>query len=98
MSLGENTKCDLSAGIAKLDIEILTKQVEIHFYKLVNDIRQKMSDIQYETLSVEKRKENVFKMTVSGADTLINLSKNLAETAELLHTLQEKTDRKIEIV
>jgi len=98
MSLGENTKCDLSAGIAKLDIEILTKQVEIHFYKLVNDIRQKMSDIQYETLSVEKRKENVFKMTVSGADTLINLSKNLAETAELLHTLQEKTERKIEIV
>jgi len=26
------------------------------------------------------------------------LSKNLAETAELLHTLQEKTDREIEIV
>ena len=92
------TKCDLSAGIAKLDIEILTKQVEIHFYKLVNDIRQKMSDIQYETLSVEKRKENVFKMTASGANDIINLSKNLAETAELLHTLQEKTERKIEIV
>ena len=96
--LGKNTKCDLSAGLAKLDIDILTKQVEIHFYSLVGDIRRKASEIHPNTLNIEDRKRNVSSMSSSGADDFIRLSKNLAETTELLHTLYETTDREVEVV
>ena len=98
MSLGKNTKCDLSAGTAKLDIEKLTKQVEIHFYSIIDKIRQKASDIQYDTLKIEDRKNNVSSMSSTGADEFIQLSSNLAETTELLHTLYNSKEREISIV
>jgi len=96
--LGTHTKCDLSAGKAKIDLEMLTKQVEIHFYTLINTIRQKTSDIQYNTLKEEDRRKSVSSMSSTGADEIIKLSKQLAETTELLHTLQETENRQIEIV
>ena len=98
MSLGKHTKCDLSFGIAKLDIEILTKQVEIHFYNLVKKMQQTVSNIQNNSLTAEDRKKIVSEISCFGSDNLKNMAEDLAETAELLHTLQEKTDRKIEIV
>ena len=97
MSLGKNTKCDLSAGTAILDIEKLTKQVELHFYSIIDKIRQKASDIQYDTLKVEDRKNSVSSMSSTGADNFIRLSKDLAETTELLNTLYNTKDRKISI-
>ena len=97
MSLGKHTKCDLSAGIAKIDLEKLTKQIMIHFYSMVNDIRQKTSDLQ-NNLTEEDRKKSVSSMSSTGADNLISLAKNLGETTELLHTLYEVSGREIEIV
>ena len=96
MSLGDNTKCDLSAGIAKIDLEKLTNQVEIHFYGIVSKIRQKADAIQY--ADKEDRKDNISSMSSTGAKDFINMAKNLAETTELLHTLYEMSDREIEIV
>ena len=98
MSLGKNTKCDLSAGTAKLDIEKLTKQVEIHFYSIIDKIRQKASDIQYNTLKIEDRKDNVSSMSSNGADNFIQLAQNLAETTELLHTLYNSEEREITVI
>ena len=96
MSLGDNTKCDLSAGIAKIDIEKLTKQIELHFYSIVNKIRKKADIIQY--ANIQDRRVNVASMSSTGAKDFIQLSKNLAETTELLHTLYESSERTIEIV
>lgn len=96
--IGKHTNCDLSADLAKIDLEKLTKQVEIHFYSLIGSIRQKTSEIQYKTLKKEDRIESVSSMSSTGSDELIKLSKNLAETAELLHTLQETEGRQIEII
>ena len=97
MSLGTYTKCDLSAGIAKIDLEKLTKQVENHFYSLIEKIRQKASDIKYDTLRIESRKSNVSSMSSTGAEEFIRLSKSVAETTELLHTLYNAEDRKLSI-
>jgi len=96
--LGKHTKCDLSAGVAKLDIEKLTNQVELHFYSLLNNMRKKVSAVQYDTAERDSRKSALSDMSSTGADNLIALAKNIAETTELLHTLQETTNRKIEIV
>ena len=96
MSLGNFTKCDLSADKAKIDLDKLIKQIEIHFYSLVNQIRQKADKIQY--AEIEDRRENVSSMSSTGSNDFILLTKNLAETTELLHTLYESSERKIEIV
>ena len=96
--LGKHTKCDLSAGVAKLDIEKLTNQIEIHFYSLLDTMRKKVSAVQYDIAEKDSRKSALSDMSSTGADNLIVLAKNIAETTELLHTLQEATSRKIEIV
>ena len=98
MSLGKHTKCDLSAGVAKLDLEKLTNQVEIHFYSLMNNMRAKVSAVQYDTVTIDNRKHALSSMSSTGADEVMSLAKNIAETSELLHTLFEVTNRKIEIV
>lgn len=98
MSLGKHTKCDLSAGVAKLDLEKLTKQVELHFYSLMNRMREKVSAVQYDTVEINNRKHALSSMSSIGADEVMALAKNIAETSELLHTLFEATNRKIEIV
>ena len=98
MSLGKHTKCDLSAGIAKLDLEKLTEQVQIHFYSLVNKMREKMVDVQYDTVKIDNRKHALSSMSSTGADNVMALAKNIVETSELLHTLFETTCREIIIV
>ena len=98
MSLGTYTKCNLSADIAVIDLTILTKQVELRFYSLVNEIKTTTEKILHDTLKTDNRKENVFSMSVTGSNKLIELTKNLAETTELLHTLQETEEREIEII
>ena len=96
--MGKHTKCDLSAGVAKLDLEKLTNQVEIHFYSLMNNMRAKVSAVQYDTVTIDNRKHALSSMSSTGADEVMSLAKNIAETSELLHTLFEVTNRKIEIV
>ena len=98
MSLGKYTKCDLSAASAKLDVEKLTKQTEIHFYSLMEKIRVKSTDIKNDSLTIDDRMSNVSSMSSTGADDFIRLSQSIAETTELLHTLYHTTDRKITIV
>jgi len=93
--LGKKTNCDLSAGIAKLDLEKLTKQVEIHFYSLMEKIRRKSSSIINDSLKIEDRKDSLSSMSATGADEFTRLSESLAETTELLHTLYNTTDREI---
>ena len=97
MSLGENTQCDLSGGLAKIDLPMLTKQMEIHFYGLMDKMRKKVTDVQYQT-EPDKRKENVASMSSTGSKDILNMAQNIAEVTELLHTLNETTDRTIEIV
>jgi len=96
--LGKHTKCNLSAGVAKLDLEKLTNQVEIHFYYLMNKMREKVSAVQYDTVEIDNRKHALSDMSSTGADNIISLAKNIAETSELLHTLFETANRKIEII
>ena len=96
--LGKYTKCDLSAGVAKLDLEKLTKQVELHFYSLMNRMREKISTVQYDTVEIDNRKHALSSMSSTGADDIITMAQNIAETSELWHTLHETANRKIEIV
>ena len=98
MSLGNCTKCDLSAGIAKLDITTLTTQIERRFFSLAEQIRGKMNAIQVNCLTKEDRAKSVSYMVSVGSEELITIANDMAEVAELLHTLNESKDRKIEIV
>lgn len=98
MGLGENTKCDLSAGIAKLDIETLTIQTERHFYSLVRKMNKKTSEVLNNSLTPKDRKETVSSMSCYGSKELVQIATDIAEVAELLHTLQEKEGREIQIV
>ena len=98
MSLGNVTKCDLSAGKAKLDLVILTKQVEIHYYSLLEKMRNKMAEVRNDSMSFTNRKEALLSMASTGADTVLRLAEQIAETTELLYTLYNTTDREIEIV
>lgn len=93
----KHTKCDLSAGVAKVDLPMLITQMEIRFFTLMGRIRKKASDIQYDNLTPEARMKSVSTMCCTGSDEFIHLSQQLAETTELLHTLYETSDRKIEI-
>jgi hypothetical protein len=95
--LGTFTKCDLSAGEAKLDLVMLTKQMEIHFYGLMDKMRKKVTDIQYQ-IEPDQRKDNVASMSSTGSKDILNMAQNIAEVTELLHTLHETTDRVVEIV
>ena len=98
MSLGENTKCDLSAGIAKIDLKVLTKQVEIHFYTILSQMETEISNARNNSLTLENRKDTLLSMASTGARAIQMLSKQLSETTELLHTLQNTDDREIEVI
>lgn len=98
MSLGKYTECNLSAGVAKIDLAKLTNQVEIHYYSLLDKMRKKMSDVQYDNQKPESRTNALSCMSSTGSDEVMRLANQIAETTELLHTLYETSERKIEIV
>jgi len=98
MSLGQNTKCDLSAGLAKLDLQVLIRQTENHYYSLLREIKNKTEDVLNDSLSFTNRKEALLSMTATGAETVNRLSIQISETTELLHTLYNTENREIEIV
>jgi hypothetical protein len=98
MSLGTNSKCDLSADLAKIDLNILTKQTENHYYSLLRQLKQKTEEVLNDSLSFTNRKDALLSMSATGADTVQRLSEAIAETTELLHTLYNTKDRRIEIV
>ena len=82
MSLGDVTKCDLSAGIAKIDREKLIKTLNCHYHymlRLVQDISKK-----YEG--------NEAKCSCLGRELVIAAIET-RRTAELLHTLKESVTR-----
>lgn len=98
MSLGKYTKCDLDANTAKLDLAILTKQIEIHYYSLLEKMQNKVSEVRNDSISFTIRKEALLSMASTGADTVSRLAEQIAETTELLYTLYHTSERKIEIV
>ena len=98
MSLNENTKCDLSAGLAKIDFTTLITQVERRFYSLIGKARKQTENIQNNNLTKEIRKDNLSKMVSYGSKDLLQTSKDIVEVSELLHSLYNSTDREIEIV
>jgi len=93
MGLGDYTKCDLSAGQATIDTDILTKQMEIYYYSLMDKMRKKVTDVQYGNMNPNDRKSAVAGMSSTGSKDIINIANNIAEVTELLHTLQNLTDR-----
>lgn len=98
MSLGQSTKCDLSAGLAKIDLEVLKRQTEIHYYSLLKQLKQKTEEVLNDSLSFTNRKEALLSMSAHGADTMKRITEQIAETTELLYTLYNTDDREIEII
>lgn len=96
--LGKHTDCDLSAGLAKIDLAKLTRQVEIHFYSLMSSMQNQASVLQQGIPTKESRKEVLASMSSTGADSMIATANNIAEVSELLHTLYETSGREIEII
>ena len=97
MSL-EFTKCDLSAGIAKIDLKALTNQTENRFYSLMEQLGKKVNEARDNSMTKEDRKETLLSMVSHGSQSIMRLSSDIAVTAELLYTLYNTDDRKIEIV
>jgi hypothetical protein len=98
MSLGNKTKCDLSAGIAKLDVKALTKQTENHFYSLITMMKNEVSDVRNNSLTEEQRKDALLSMVSHRSDLIKRLSEQIAETSELLYTLYNIDDRNVEVI
>lgn len=98
MSLGENTKCDLSAGVAKIDFHVLVKQTENHYYGLLKQMQKQTGEVLNDSFKVENRKEVLLKMSAHGADSLKRLAEQIAETGELLYTLYNSDDREVEMI
>lgn len=98
MGLGTKTECDLSAGIAKIDFDILTAQMEKRFYSLVDKVTAQTVSIKSDSLTEESRKEVLLSMVSHGSRTLLQTAQEIAEVSELLHTLYNSKDREIEIV
>jgi len=98
MSLGKYTKCDLSAGLAKIDFEKLTDQMENYFFSLMEKMEKRVSDVRNASLTREKRKNSLSSMSSYGANDVMSLAKRISETTELLHTLYEISGREIQIV
>ena len=96
--LGTFTKCDLSAGLAKLDLPMLTKQMEIHFYGLMDKMRKKVTDVQYGNMAKDDRRDALSSMSATGSKDILNMAQNIAEVTELLYTLYETPTREIEII
>ena len=92
------TKCDLSAGIAKLDLTALKNQTEIHYFSLMEKMEKQVSDVRNNCLTPEDRKKSLLSMSAHGSDTVTRLEKQIAETTELLHTLYNTDGREIEII
>jgi len=98
MALGEKTKCDLSAGLAKIDLSVLIMQTEIHYYSLLKQMKNKTEEVLNDSMSFTNRKDALLSMASHGADTVNRLAEQIAQTTELLHTLYNTKDRKIEII
>ena len=98
MSLGEKTKCDLSAGTAKLDLTVLRKQTENHFYSLMGKLGRKVNEVTSNSMTEKDRKDQLLSMTAHGAKGLCTLTEQIAEVTELLHTLYNTEGREITIV
>jgi len=96
--LGENTNCDLSGETAKLDLSIMRAQTEKRFFGLITQINNKTSEIRDNSLMEENRRKHVSSMVSHGSKELERLAKDVAEVAELLHTLYNTEDREIKIV
>ena len=95
MSIGEHTKCNLDADKASLDMTTLTVQTERRFYSLIRQIEKKTSEVGNNSMTEEQRKDAVFTMTVHGSQDLLRMTQDLAETAEVLHTLQSLKGREL---
>ena len=95
MSLGDYTKCDLSYGLAKLDITAIEKQLTTLLVMLANNMRDILSP---HSIVKTDFKEQVSSFSCTGSRSLMLLSKHFAETAEVLHTIQESNTREIECV
>jgi hypothetical protein len=92
------TKCDLSAGLAKIDLTVLRKQTEIHFYSLLSEMETEVANVRNNSLTLEDRKGALLGMASTGATMIQRIAENLAETTELLHTLYNTDEREIEII
>jgi len=98
MSLGNTTKCDLSAGKAVIDLDALTRQTEIHFYSLMEKMEKQASNIKNNCLNPKDKREALLGMVSHGSDSMIRRAKNITEVAELLHTLYNADNRDIEVI
>lgn len=83
--LGETTKCDLSAGIAKIDKVALIGRLNNHYLATIKKLRLRLVDYS----------DDISSCSCLGKD-LEYMTKEIKRTAELLHTLIESdNDREI---
>ena len=61
-------------------------------------MNENTNKIRSNSFTEEDRKDTLLSMVAYGSNTIMQLSKQISETSELLHTLYESKDRTIEIV
>lgn len=96
--IGQHTKCDLSFGLAKLDIEMVKKHIEIHFHAQLDKMGKLVSNVRDNSLTEEDRQSQVSSMSAHGTDSMLMLAQTIAETTEILSTLYGTDCREIETV
>jgi hypothetical protein len=92
MSLGDFTKCDLSAGIAKIDREILIKTLQTTVAMLSNKLR---SELSYSTGGYYGPKEiyDLAKNIIVSGNSMLGRVETLIKACEVLHTVSESVKR-----
>ena len=99
MSLGDVTKCDLDADIAKLDLKALSQSLNFMFVKLAQEIYTN-SERMAHCIRNEDVQQRMFECTVHEGKQLAHLIDELRQVSELAHTAHEalNSDRQVHIV
>ena len=96
MSLGNHTKCDLSAGVAKLDLTALQNTLQTAYFKAMNELRRECDVNGFE--SQTRYTESLLEMVSHRHRSMELLMLHIGQVAELAYTVDRSGGKKIEIV
>jgi hypothetical protein len=94
MSLGDFTKCDLSAGVAKIDRGELINVLEIAVFMLSQDLNSRFITTTYSPgLKSREVLDKFARDIIVEGRQIQNRVDRLIKACELLHTISDSTTR-----
>lgn len=96
MSLGSFTKCDLSDGVAKIDLSALGNVLQTAYFKAMVELGKECRVPNF--ADPEKYTESLLEMIAYRHRSMELLMLHMGQLAELAHTVNQCNGKKIKIV